>query len=122
MTRTTDSPRVLLEPRHVGALRSILAHNPGASLRKLCPLVASACELPRMNPATLARFIERHELRRVLPKGMALRARRRDPAWQKMLDECGPFLQRLLADPKRWAQFGRDVQAIWRRDDAGAAA
>lgn len=122
MTRSTQSPRVLLEPRHLGALRSILAHNPGASLRKLCPLVASACALPSMSVATLSRFMERHKLARVLPKGMALRARRRaDALWQQMLTECGPVLERRAAELGSWQALGHELGAMVAAERGAAA-
>lgn len=109
MPRTKDSPSVLLEPHHRRALRSILERHPGTSLRKLCPLVAEACALPHMNIATLSRFIERHRLPRVLPKGMAIRALRRDPQWPQMLEEHGQTLQKLFAEMGSWSAVGRRI-------------
>jgi hypothetical protein len=83
MTRLQPSPAVLLQPHHVPKLRAIVAQNPGASLRKLCPLVRDACALPSMNIATLHRFMKRHRIDRQMPKGAVDRvtARRTAQAW-----------------------------------------
>jgi len=113
MTRLTGSPAVLLHPHHLAEVRQVLAANPGVSLRTLCPKVARACQVPRVNVATLARFIERYDLQRVLPAGAItkLEARLRSPLYRQMLDECGPLLAQLVIDPKRWQQLKHDIDA-----------
>lgn len=69
-------PRVALTPAHLPLVRRVVDANPGASLAKLCPLVAQACGLPHLTDFTLHRFLSAHHIERVVPAHVLHRSER----------------------------------------------